>query len=286
MQVSATDTIPIQKTDTIQDTIVKADYFIGNVLPLDSAGKSFPDTILTSDGSFARVYLNFDRAPAELIPGKSFNSDFGFGVLSFSLLILALITVLGRKLLIDSLSSLSLKRPPSSNPQTPIGVLSWTPLLTNFFSLLNISLFIALGAVTTGVIGGLPGFETIKITGIIFGVLVSAILIRHLICTITGGLSGQKEIFREYLSVIYALWFLVGLTFFILSILILFTPVKQPEILVWIGAGVFGLLFFYRIIRLLIIFLKRHVSFLYFILYLCALEVLPVLIIIKLLNVF
>jgi hypothetical protein len=286
MQVTAADTIPIQITDTIQDTIVKADYFIGNVIPLDSAGKSFPDTISTTDGAFANVYLHYDRAPGDPIPEKSFNSDFGFGILTFSLIILALITILGRRLLINSLSSLSFKRPPSSKPQTAIGVLSWAPLLTNLFSLLNISLFIALGAVTTGIISELPGYETIKITGIIFGGFVIAILLRHLICTITGGLSGQKEVFREYLSVIYALWFLVGLTFFILSILILFTRMQQPEILVWIGAGIFVLLFFYRIIRLLIIFLKRHVPFLYFILYLCALEVLPVLIIIKLLNVF
>jgi hypothetical protein len=286
MQVSVTDTIPTQQADTIQDTTIAADYFFGNVIPVDSARKSFPDTISTSDGVYAGVYSHYQRVLGEAMPVKSFDNDFGFGILSFSLLILALLMALGRKVLMNSLSSLKPKHSAPLASQSAIGVLSWAPILSNLFSVINCSLFLILSAATTGMIGFSDNFETIKIAGIAFAALFTVMFIRHLLCRIIGAVSGQKEAFREYLSVIYAVWFLAGLTFFFLSVLILFTPVRQPEVLVWIGAGVFVLLYFYRIIRLLIIFLKQHVTILYFILYLCALEVLPVLIIIKVFGAF
>jgi hypothetical protein len=53
-----------------------------------------------------------------------------------------------------------------------------------------------------------------------------------------------------------------------------------------LGAGIAILLVFYllRTFRLFLIFLKRNISVLYLILYLCALEILPVLILIRYFN--
>ena len=47
------------------------------------------------------------------------------------------------------------------------------------------------------------------------------------------------------------------------------------------GIIVLGFMYLVRVIRLLIIFLNRNISIFYLILYLCALEILPVLIVVK-----
>ena len=47
------------------------------------------------------------------------------------------------------------------------------------------------------------------------------------------------------------------------------------------GIIIIGLMYLIRVVRLLIIFLNRNISIFYLILYLCALEILPGLIIVK-----
>jgi len=284
MQVSATDTIPDQISDTIPDK--QSDYYIGSFIPVDSSGNSFPDTITTSNLVYSRVYTNNVRFAGDPVSAKSFNSDFGFMVLSFSFILLAVLVISGRKSLFNTLSSLSLKRPFVLPVGGALGVLSWTPVLTDVFSMLSAALFLPLAGVMAGFTGKLPGFETIRLSSILFTGLMSALLLRYLICIITGSLSDNKNAFREYRTVISSVWFLAGVSFFLLSGTILFTSYQYPVHLVWVGAGIFILLYFYRIIRLLFIFIKQRVSILYFILYLCALEVLPVLIVIKLLGAF
>jgi hypothetical protein len=286
MQISVTDTISKQVTDTVQKDTVPKVYYLGNIIPVDSRGKSFPDTVCYSDGSLAKVYTHYTRIPGVPKGTPSFSTDYALGVLSISLLILAILTVTGRKTLRNILSSLSIKRPFTIKPQTGIGVFSWASLLVNFFSMLNASLFATVATVTMGIMSPLPGFETMKIISFILAALILAFLLRHLACLITGSVSGEKDAFREYISVISATWFISGCIFFCISFLILFTQIAHPEFLTLAGVGIFVMLYFYRIIRLLIIFIRRSVTILYFILYLCALEVLPVLLLLKLSGVF
>jgi len=284
MQVSVTDTVSLQPSDTTGN--IQTDYFIGNIIPIDSSGSSFPDTLVTSDLVYSRVYTDGVRFSGDPIAARAFNSDFGFGMLSFSLILLSLLMILGRKALINSLASLNFKHSYILPVRGTLGALSWAPVITNLFSVLNITLFAIAAGVITGMVGDLPGMETVKYFGILFAGVSVALMLRYMICVITGVLSSHKIAFREYISVISSSWFLTGLTFFLLSFVILFTRYQHPEYAVWLGAGIMTLLYFYRLIRLLIIFIKEHISILYFILYLCALEVLPVLIVIKLLGAF
>jgi hypothetical protein len=286
MQIPVTDTISIPVSDTIRKDTVQKEFFIGKIIPVDSSGKSFPDTLSSSDGVYAKAYTSFLRVPGDPIGAASFNNDYAFGVLTVSLVMLALLIIIGRKILGNIISTLSIKQPFTLPAQSGMGVFSWAPVLVNLFSIVSTSLFVVLGAVTTGLMGPLPGIETIKFVTILFASLSVGLLARHLVCNITGSVSGEKEVFREYISVITAGWFLSGLSFFCISLLILFTKIIRPDLFIMAGAGIFALLYFYRIIRLLVIFLRRRVTILYFILYLCALEVLPVLILLKLLGAF
>ena len=286
MYTTVTDTVKIAVPDSVQKDTVIREFYLGKNIPVDSAGKSFPDTIVSTDGSLARVYTQLSKETGALKKENPFNNDYAFGLLSLSLLLLAVLSITGRKQVVSIISSLSIKKPFVIKQQAGIGVFSWAPFFINLFSLVNTSLFIVAGAVVMDMLGPLPGLESIKFVSLAFAGLTVAFLLRRLTCLVTGSVSGEKEAFREYSTVITASWFISGFFFFCISCLILFTPVNHPEMLIMGGGGIFALLYFYRIIRLLIIFIRRSVTILYFILYLCALEILPVLILLKIAGVF
>jgi len=64
-------------------------------------------------------------------------------------------------------------------------------------------------------------------------------------------------------------------------IMLVYTVILPPQVVITVGAIVLIIFYLMRVVRLLLIFMKRNFSVLYLILYLCALEILPVLIIVK-----
>lgn len=70
-----------------------------------------------------------------------------------------------------------------------------------------------------------------------------------------------------------------GFVLFPFSLIVLYINAPLSGYLLYGTLGLFVIILIYRIIRLLSLFLKNSVSFLYFILYLCALEIVPVIII-------
>jgi hypothetical protein len=159
------------------------------------------------------------------------------------------------------------------------GLFQWQSTLFNLASFLNMSLFAFLSLLWYGF---MP-FDTKNINYwlISFGVITTALTIRHIICTIVGNLSGETEVFREYLIGIYHSYRLAGVFLLITVSLILYTSFIPVNILFYSGFSIAALLYLIRITRLFLIFINRHVSIFYLILYLCALEILPVVVIIK-----
>jgi tryptophan-rich sensory protein len=113
------------------------------------------------------------------------------------------------------------------------------------------------------------------------GITIVAVTIRHIICVIVGKASGEEEAFVEYLQGVYQSYRFSALMLFLIMVLMFYSPLFTDKIYFTSGIIIIGLLYFIRIIRLLIIFLKRNISLFYLILYLCALEILPVLISVK-----
>jgi hypothetical protein len=113
------------------------------------------------------------------------------------------------------------------------------------------------------------------------GIIIASVTLRHIVCFVAGYSSGQVEIFREYLVSIYNFYRIIALSFFIIIILMTYTVLFSSRFLLTTGLIVLGIMYSLRIIRLLIIFINRSISIFYLILYLCALEILPVLITIK-----
>jgi len=159
------------------------------------------------------------------------------------------------------------------------GIFHWQSTILNLVSFLSISLFAYCIADIRNVIPS--GMSGIIVWLILTGVIILAVTPRHITCYITGNISGKKEEFHEYLVGIYQSYRYGGLIIFIIVILLLYTRIFPHEVYIFTGIFIFGLMYLLRIMRLLIIFIKRNISIFYLILYLCALEILPVVISVK-----
>ena len=272
--------------DTLSGAARENTFSIGRYLPLTV------EDAVTGPGTPAGNSLRTDiihqaeRIAGEPLPAEKLNSDFGFIILSLSLLLLTMLIVMARKTVIDGLSSLSFRRQPLAVPPATSEVLTWPPVIRNIYSALNIGLFAAVSLLSGGIVepDGTAGFAWL--TAIVAGAFIAGLMLRHLTSIVTAEVTGWKNPLREYMNVIYNVWFTTALILFPLNAIIIFSPLNNP--LPFIVAGLAGsaILLIIRALKLLVIFRNGHISILYYILYLCALEVLPVLVILKIVGVF
>jgi len=103
---------------------------------------------------------------------------------------------------------------------------------------------------------------------------------------VVGAMSGLKNSFREYMNIVYNTWFVSSIILFLLTLIILYVPLNNRLPVIIAGIIVVFIILIIRALRLLVIFRIRHISLFYYILYLCALEVLPLLVTLKILGVF
>jgi hypothetical protein len=159
------------------------------------------------------------------------------------------------------------------------GLFTWESTIKNLTSFLVLGLFGYAAAAYHNVIPS-------ALSGIIFWIIsvmliMTAITFRHLICLITGAVSGEREVFLEYLLSIYQFYRFSAILLFVVTILISYTTIFSVETDLIAGAIVLAILYLIRVMRLFIIFINKNISLFYLILYLCALEILPVLISVK-----
>jgi hypothetical protein len=159
------------------------------------------------------------------------------------------------------------------------GLFMWQSTILNLISFLVLGLF---GFITASYYEIIPtGLSNIFAWLISLGVIITAVTLRHFVCMISGTLSGHMEVFSEYLINIYQFYRFSALLIFFIIILILYTTFLPVSVCIISGIVILILLYLLRVIRLLIIFINRNISIFYLILYLCALEILPVLVLIK-----
>jgi len=160
-----------------------------------------------------------------------------------------------------------------------LGIFQWKSTILNLAAFLVLALFSFFSAQYLQLLP--EGVPEIIIWLILFAGIVFAITIRHITCYITGIFSGQEAAFTDYLHTIYQSYRFSALIIFFLSVMISYTGILPEKLLISAGAIVFSVHYLIRIFRLLLIFIKRNISIFYLILYLCALEILPVLIVIR-----
>ena len=158
-------------------------------------------------------------------------------------------------------------------------IFHWQSTLVNLISFFNLALFAYCAALYYDFIpAGISGFLSWLIG---LGIIIISVTIRHVICIAAGNLSGEKEAFGEYMMTVYLSYRYIAIILFILVIFLAYSIVLPQKTLLLTGFITIGVLYLMRISRLALIFIKRNISILYLILYLCALEFLPVLITLK-----
>ncbi len=279
------DTISVA-ADTLNVPAPQAEFSIGRIIPVISSSAVPAETGEGTSGLSTDHIAGMRRIDGDPRPAEMINSDLSFILLSFSLMIITILTVFGRKNVISGLSAISFRRHGEVIPPGTSEVFSWPPIFRNIFTILNISIFAAItiltwGLAIPGLFGGYAGM-----TGVLAGAFLAALLIRHLTCIAMAEITGLQSLFREYMNIVYNTWFAASVFLFIFNLIILFVPAGNPVPFIFSGLTITSIFLLIRALRLLTIFSERRVSVVYFILYLCALEVLPVLVILKLLGVF
>lgn len=117
-----------------------------------------------------------------------------------------------------------------------------------------------------------------------FAIVLSAILLRYTISALTGEVSGNRAIFREYMFNVSASYNILGTILIAANFFIPYLSVVTPRILIYSVFLIAAVLYFLRTGRLVSIFIRGNFSLLYLILYLCALEFTPILIFVKYLS--
>jgi hypothetical protein len=156
---------------------------------------------------------------------------------------------------------------------------NWQSTILNLISFFIIALFAYCAASYYSIIpSGISGF-LFWLISLVLIILVTTL--RHVACEITGNLSGAEEIFREYLNGIYLSYRFGALFLLAIVIMISYTVLFPVTTCLTFGIVIAGIMYLISVVRLMIIFLNRNISIFYLILYLCALEILPVAIFVK-----
>ena len=204
----------------------------------------------------------------EALPAMPFRNDWTIGIIILSVILFSIVYA-STKTLFSTMEGENKTRK----------LFRWESILLNVSSLFIISIFAYFAVSYKGIVSGnLAGF-TIWFFSML--IIVIAITLRHFTCIITGFMSGLVEIFNIYLINIYQTYRFAGFFLFILIILFFYTPLINAANGFVIGCSVVAILYLIRILRLFLLFINYKVSIFYLILYLCTLEILPVLILIK-----
>jgi hypothetical protein len=218
------------------------------------------------------------RSGAE-IPSDFFHNDWALPIIFLSVLIYGVIKADSGKFFKGILKFISFRGINESSSRDIGGLFQWQSTLFNLASFMNISLFAFFTSIWYNVFpsAGKSFFYWL----LSFAIIISSVTLRHFICIFTGNMSEEKDIFLEYLIGIYQAYRLAGLFLLVITVLILYTAFIPVNILFYIGFSLVSLLYIIRVFRLFLIFTNRHASIFYLILYLCALEILPVVILVK-----
>jgi hypothetical protein len=203
---------------------------------------------------------------------KFLHNDWTILVITVSFLLFTLVKTVTRNLKTsENIFKLKSTGDPASHD---IGLFHWQSTVMNLISFFVLALFCYTAATIAGMVPA--GFSGVAFWGISLGVLIIAYTLRYAVCLAAGSMSNQSEAFNEYLAGINQAYHLSALVLFILVVLVSYTILLPDKVFLISGLATIGIMYLFRVIRLLIIFLNRNISIFYLILYLCALEFLPV----------
>jgi hypothetical protein len=286
MMTGPGDTLNIAAADTLSSPAPKDEFSIGRIIPLRTVDRNLPGQEINARDLRSDYITGVERIDGQPRPQDRMSTDFSFIILSLSLLVMTVLLVFGRKNMIAGLSSIGFRRRPELAPPGTSEVFGWPSIFRNTFTVLNVALFAVSALLLTDSVRRTDPSGSVKLAALLIVSCLAALLLRHLTCIMTAEVTGWKSLFREYMNVVYNTWFANSILLFILNGIILFAKLNNTLPFIFAGLIITAIFLIIRTLRLLAIFKYRHISISYFILYLCALEVLPVLVMLKILGVF
>lgn len=215
----------------------------------------------------------------EKIPAKPLNDDWTVFAVMTSVFLYSLISAVSRRFFQDMKRFFLFRGigdPASRDMQT---LFYWQSTIINLVTFFNVAFFFYCAADYFEFIPEtIPGFLFWLLCLLLVIIMVS---LRHMVCYITGNISNNIEVFNEYILTVYSSYRCGALILFLISVMMLYTGFVKTQILFISGTLVAAAFYIIRIIRLFLIFINKNVSVFYFILYLCALEFLPVVVLLK-----
>ena len=215
----------------------------------------------------------------EMLPGKPFQGDWIIIILLITSFLFSLLRTSLRSILPHTNRFFLLRGINDPASRDINALFHWRSTLLNLISFISLGLFAFCASAWYDFIPeGISGFLFWLISFAFFIIIVT---LRHLVCTVTGNISQESEAFDEYLVGVYHSYRISAFVLLGLVILLVYTVILPPGIFFTSGLIVLMIMYLLRVSRLFLIFLRRDISIFYLILYLCVLEVLPVLISLK-----
>jgi len=151
----------------------------------------------------------------------------------------------------------------NSSQGDTVDLFQWQSILFNLVSFLNLALFASFASsfynLKPSAIGGLSFYLLVLL------IIFVTITIRHLICYLTGRISGERLALSEYIITIYQFYRFLAFILFIITLLLSFTDLLTPKSLIITGFILILSFYLFRLIKLFYIFLNRNISILYLI---------------------
>ena len=227
----------------------------------------------------ARASLIKHLKPGQDLPVQPLHEDWIIGIILIVMFLYSQIRTTSKSKLPGITRFLLFRGITDSSSRDVGGIFHWQSTILNLVSFLIIGLFAYCVTLYYGLVPS--GIRGMIFWLIFFGIIATAVTLRHIVCVITGNASGEKEVFMEYLLGIYQSYWFSALFLFFLIILMSYTMLFPVRLYFISGIIVLAIIYLVRVFRLMIIFINRNISIFYLILYLCALEILPVLISVK-----
>jgi len=270
------DTVSVYSRNPVADIIFASPDYIH----LNSVNR-FPFQLVQKNNdllSEKKERIEKSLKNGEALPATPFHNDWIIGIIIFAILLFSIVYT-STKTFFPDIARFFLFRVTKESGNKAPKIFYWKIAFLNISSFLLISIFVYFAVSYSGIIpAGLSEFKIWFYSAVI---VVIAFMLRYLACTATGLLSDATEVFNDYIITIYQTYRFAGLFLSIVVILFFYTPLITAKICLITGCTIVTLLYLIRILRLFLLFINYNISILYFILYLCALEIMPVLILIK-----
>jgi len=131
---------------------------------------------------------------------------------------------------------------------------------------------------------GLPNAPKVLLFLLLSGIFFVTFYIKSFVLRFLGTVLLLRKTVNEYIQNISLYNKIIGLGLAPSVICIAYMPKSLGEIFIYIATGLFGFFYFIRFFRGFQIIINKHISIFYSILYLCTVEILPLLLLYKLLN--